>query len=254
MKNFEENISSRLKRAKCQSTKARNRKGIQSSFEFKSSLFTEKNKSLIEKLISQSISKENSFSKDEEEKNKKIKPSSSTKTKNRKTVKNRRVYNHPIFKDNNTKKIFTKKIMKKSINCTFSYRNIKPTVDSTKNLITNCKIKPIKKRKAKLSNINPSIEKRKIVFNGITYNGTRNNSFKPKINLNSSAKSLYERKKINGSVKNARPINMRNSLKNKNDINIITVNTINLKNRNNISKVEYKDKIKIISTQKNNNY
>ena len=241
MKNFEENISSRLKRAKCQSTKARNRKGIQSSFEFKSSLFTEKNKSLIEKLISQSISKENSFSKDEEEKN-------------RKTVKNRRVYNHPIFKDNNTKKIFTKKIMKKSINCTFSYRNIKPTVDSTKNLITNCKIKPIKKRKVKLSNINPSIEKKKIVFNGITYNGTRNNSFKPKINLNSSAKSLYEHKKINGSVKNSRPINMRNSLKNKNDINIITVNTINLKNRNNISKVEYKDKIKIISKQKNNNY
>ena len=68
MKKYEKNEQDNFnhsKRAKCQSTDYRIKNPTEIDFEFKSSLFTEKNKSLIEKLISQHISQETSFSKDE---------------------------------------------------------------------------------------------------------------------------------------------------------------------------------------------
>ena len=90
-------------------------------------------------------------------------------------------------------------------------------------------------------------------------NRTRNNSVKVKLNfnLNSSVKYIYEPKKINGSVKNVKPADLKNSLQNKNNTNMITVNTISLKNRksniNNMKLVETKKKPKIITNKKNRN-
>ena len=265
MKNFDQNISNKInrlkKRAKCQSSYNRYKNPTQISFQFKSSLFTEKNKSLIEKLVSLSCSPENSFSKEKSKekgtikKNEKNNSASNTKVNNIKTTKNSKIYNKHIFGDvqNCKKKVFCKKILNNKNNSTFS--NANTGLNYIYNSFINCQIKPIKKKKykIKISN-NNSIEKKKIVFNGLGNN--RNNSMKLIINtnINASTKYLYERKKLNESVKIGKPKNIRNSVNNKNNkLNMITVNTINLKNRkNNISNmklVENKNKAKIIVNQ-----
>ena len=212
MKNFDQNISARCKRIKCQSTKVRDKKPPQFDFKFKSSLFTDKNKSLIEKLISQPISGDNSFSQSETEKKiLKNKPFSSTKKATVKRASNSQQCKQRLFKDK--KKVSPKKVFKNKIN---------------KN-----KIKIIK---------------------------TRNNSIKEKLNLKSSTRYLYKSKNMNGSVKNIKLINTRNYLKNNNLNGIITVNTINLRDRksniinvNNLKKLENRNKGKISVNQKYNN-
>lgn len=266
----EENISNRLnrlkKRSKCQSSNIRNKKPSQMRFQFKSSLFTEKNRSLIEKLVSQSVSPENSFSKEkikDKERNKPKKYSTTTKAKNTIITSNNKTYNQRIFQNINNykKKIFCKQILKNKINSTFSQNNSGSNcnINNKNNSIINCQIQPIKKRniKIKITN-NNNIQKKKIVFNSMA-NRTRNNSVKVKLNfnLNSSVKYIYEPKKINGSVKNVKPVDLKNSLQNKNNTNMITVNTISLKNRksniNNMKLVETKKKPKIITNKKNRN-
>ena len=288
MNKYDENISIKLnrlkKRAKCQSSNTRHKLPPQISFQFKSSLFTEKNRTLIEKLVSQSVSPDNSFSKEEikekdkekekesnikNEKNKTIKSSPDKKNKNIASTNNSRRCNQRIFQEinNNKKKVFCKKILKNKMNSTVSYMN--SGLHSPNNSIANCQIKPIKKRiyNIKINNNNNiekkkivfngignnnSSEKRKINFNGISNNKGKNNSVKSKIyqNLNCSTKCLYQRKKLNDSVKNANIIHKRNSVNNKNNLNIITVNTINLKNRinnyNNLKLVKNKNKPKIM--------
>jgi len=264
MKNFDQNISARCKRIKCQSTKVRDKKPPQFDFKFKSSLFTDKNKSLIEKLISQPISGDNSFSQSETEKKiLKNKPFSSTKKATVKRASNSQQCKQRLFKDKkkvSPKKVFKNKINKNKINSTFSYRSLE--LNRIKNsTITNCRIKSIKKRNCKITFHN-SAEKRKILFNGI--NGkiikTRNNSIKEKLNLKSSTRYLYKSKNMNGSVKNIKLINTRNYLKNNNLNGIITVNTINLRDRksniinvNNLKKLENRNKGKISVNQKYNN-
>ena len=285
MNKYDENISNKLnrlkKRAKCQSSNTRHKIPPQISFQFKSSLFTEKNRSLIEKLVSQSVSPENSFSKEEikekekdreriikNEANKTFKSSTEKKNINTKSTNKSRRSNQRIYQEiNNKKKVFCKKILKNKMNSTVSY--MYNGIHSPNNSITNCHIKPIKKRiyKIKINN-NNNIEKKKIVFNGIgnnnssekrkiNFNGMsnnkgKNNSVKSKIysNLNCSTKCLYQRKKLNGSVKTGNIINKRNSVNNKNNLNIITVNTINIKNRinnyNNLKLVKNKNKPKIM--------
>jgi hypothetical protein len=262
MKICEPNEIKQQKRAKNQSTSVRNKTPSLINFEFKSSLFTEKNKSLIEKLISQNISQETSFSK-EEEKNIFQKPKPKTK-KAFSTIKSK------IPKSLNTSLLENK-----------SKRNIKKTEKelSTKNILTsknnstiiiknkdnittkiNEEIKPIHKKIIKISKkqgpniqskihiqtIKKSLEKKKIVFNGITKdlmnkNKTRNNPIKqPKqnSNLTSSIKSIIPKKKIgeknyvNNKNKITNKKNLRNSMDNKyNNLNLITVNTINVKER-----------------------
>jgi hypothetical protein len=266
MKNFDQNISTRCKRIKCQSTKVRDKKPPHFDFKFKSSLFTDKNKSLIEKLISQPISGDNSFSQSETEKKiLKNKPLSSTKKANIKRSSNSQQCKQRLFKDKkkvSPKKVFKNKINKNKnkINSTFSYRSLE--LNRIKNsTITNCQIKSIKKRNFKIT-FHHSAEKRKILFNGI--NGkkikTRNNSIKEKLNLKSSTRYLYKPKNMNGSVKNLKLINTRNYLKNNNLNGIITVNTINLRDRksniinvNNLKKLENRNKCKITVNQKYNN-
>ena len=266
MKNFDQNISTGCKRIKCQSTKIRDKKPPQFDFKFKSSLFTDKNKSLIEKLISQPISGDNSFSQNEtEKKNIKNKPLSSTKKTVAKRAINNQQFKQRLFKDK--KKVSPKKMPKNiinknknKINTTFSYRSLE--LNRMKHAtITNCKIKSIKKRNCKITFHN-SAEKRKILFNGINGNKirTRNNSIKAKLNFNSSTKNLFKPKNMKGSVENLKLINTRNYLKNNNLNGIITVNTINLRNRktniinvNNLKKLENRNKSKIIVNQKYNN-
>ena len=120
MNKYDENITNKLqrlkKRAKCQSSNTRHKIPSQISFQFKSSLFTEKNRTLIEKLVSQSISPENSFSKEEikekdkekesDIKNKTIKSSTDKKYKNIKSRCNQRIFQEI---NNNKKKFFVKK-------------------------------------------------------------------------------------------------------------------------------------------------
>ena len=297
MNKYDENISIKLnrlkKRAKCQSSNTRHKIPPQISFQFKSSLFTEKNRSLIEKLVSQSVSPENSFSKEEikekekdreriikNEANKTFKSSTEKKNINTKSTNKSRRSNQRIYQEiNNKKKVFCKKILKNKMNSTVSYmNNVNIGIHSPNNSITNCQIKPIKKKiyKIKINNNNNienkkivfngignnnSSEKRKINFNGMSNNKGKNNSVKSKIysNLNCSTKCLYQRKKLNDSVKIGNIINERNSVNNKNNLNIITVNTINLKNRinnrinnyNNLKLVKNKNKPKIIMVNKN---
>ena len=264
MKNFDQNISTRCKRIKCQSTKVRDKKPPQFDFKFKSSLFTDKNKSLIEKLISQPISGDNSFSQNEtEKKNIKNKPLSSTKKTAGKRAINSQLCKQRLFKDKkkvSPKKMPKNKINKNKINTTFSYRSLE--LNRIKQAtINNCQIKSIKKRNGRITFHN-SAEKRKILFNGINGNKirTRNNSIKAKLNLNSSTKYLYKPKNMNSSVKNIKLINTRNYLKNNNLNGIITVNTINLRDRksniinvNNLKNLENRNKRKIIVNQKYNN-
>ena len=272
MQSFKQNISNKLnqfkKRPKCQSSNIRSKNPPQISFEFKSSLFTEKNRSLIAKLVSQSISPDNSFSKDKKLEKIKIKSnkcSTTTKTKNIKTVNNSRIYNHRIFQDinNYNMKIFQKKIMKKKNNSTFPNMNngVYHYTCINSSSITNCQIQPIKKRnfKIKISN-NNTIKKKKLILNGMAhYNKSRNNSVKVKLNfnLNSSVKCIYAHKKLKCSIKNMKPNNLRNSVNNKNNINMITVNTISLKKKkhkiNNLKLIENKNKPKIMVNQKYRN-
>ena len=291
---FDENISNKLnrlkKRPKYQSSSTRHKVPAQMSFQFKSSLFTEKNRSVIEKLISQSVSPENSFSneeiqekenekkekekekekekkeKKEKEKEKEInKTSPKPKNKNSKATHNSKIANQRLFQDinNHKKKVFCKKILKNKNSTTFSYMNyINSLRNNDNSSITNCRIEPIKKRnyKFKISN-NNSIEKRKIVFNGLGNNKVKNNSVKAKLDLNknNSIKCLYERKKLNTSVKIGNHFNKRNSTNGKNNYkkNPIIVNTTNLKKRinniNNLKLVESKNKSKIIVNQKYRN-
>lgn len=278
MNKIKEDISNKLmklkKRPKCQSSKTRYNNPTQMSFTFKSSLFTEKNKSLIEKLISQSISPDNSFSKEEikekekKEKNSNIKNKTSVKIKNKnfKTTNNSKIINKRIFQDINNikKKVFCKKILKSINNSTYSNINYRNNLRNYENAsITNCRIEPIKRRKYKfkiMNNNNNTIDKKKFIFNGIVNNNIRNNSVKSNLNSNkknNSSKCLYERKKLNGSVKIGNHFNKRNSVNKKNILNVITVNTVNLKNRisniNNMKLVENKNKSKILVNQKYRN-
>lgn len=264
MKKFAQNGSNKInrlkKKVKCQSNNTRYKSPNQKCFQFKSSLFTEKNKSLIEKLVSLSVSPENSFSKEEskeKENNKKDKLSIETKSKNAKTEKKNRICHQKILQDNK-KKIFCKKIFKDKNNSTVSYVN--KAINNINTSITDCQIEPIKKKNYKVKfSKNESIEKKKVIFNGIN-NFIRNGSVKTKINsnLNCSTKNLYERKKLNKSMKIGSVVNKRNSINNKNNINIITVNTINLKNRakniNNLKLIKNKIKPKkIMINEKNKN-
>jgi hypothetical protein len=282
MQKFEKNIPNRLnklkKRPKCLSCNYRNKKTSNlMSFQFKSSLFTEKNRTLIEKLVSQSVSPDNSFSKEiksekkknkdkDKEKNNVNKYPTTTKAKNMAIC--HRIYKKTVFQnmDGCKKKIFCKKTLNHHINSTFSSMAIE-CINRKKNNIKksiNCQIHPIKKRnvKIKISN-NNSVEKKKIEFNNGLVNNkhkkTRNNSVKIKLNFNSSVKSVYERKKCNGSIiKNLKYNynNIRHSTHNQNNINIITVNTIDLKNRKKKIKkkiLEDKNKPKNIVGQKYKN-
>ena len=255
MYNIDKNISNKLnrlrKRPKCQSCCNRYKKPIQKSFQFKSSLFTEKNRSLIEKLISQSASPENSFSKDN------INQKEINKTEKSSKANNSIINSHHFCQniDNYKRKIFHKKMLNNKINSTFSCMNNK--TNNINNSLKNCQINPIKKNnnKIKLCN-NNSLDKRKIVFIGMKKND-KNNSVKTKlsVNLNGSSKCLYERKKLNGSVKIGKISNKRNYENNKNSINIITVNTINLKNRknNNNNMKLIQNKPKLIQNQRYRN-
>ena len=271
MNNYEVTEAEKLtnsKRVKCQSTSVRVKKPSFINFEFKSSLFTEKNKSLIEKLISRNISQETSFSVEES----KDKINRKIKSKPKKAVS--------IIKSTMPKSVNVSLIEQKSKGNIKKYDN----KFSTKNILTNknnstiiskdkeknssiinCQVKPIYKKYLKISqkpNPNPqkkfhiqtirnSIEKKKIVFTGLTKdinnnnnkNKTRNNPINQKqnqnSNLNSSVKSIFRRKKFenkaigveykNKIIKNK---NLRNSVDNKyNNLNVITVNTVNLKER-----------------------
>ena len=284
MKNFQKNIPDKLnhtQRPKTQSTGIRIKKPTSLNFEFKSSLFTEKNKYLIEKLVSQSISPDSSFSK-EEHANKikdKIKyrinkASSMIKSKMPKSVNNSILSDEKAIIKNN-KKNCKKNILINKTNSTITIHN-----NHAKPLIPNCK-KTLNKKCIKIStkpSINlpklvktgkSTIEKKKIVFNGIAENKnknkitTRNSCIKQKSksNLNSSVKTIYERKNLGNEIKNKtkRYKNLRNSVDNiNNNLNIITVNTIHLKNRENIitnrnMKDKYKKKSGLFASPKYRN-
>ena len=73
MKNYEQTEPRQTKKEKYQSSSVRVKKPPSLNFEFKSSLFTEKNKTLIEKLISRNVSQETSFSKEEIKEKEKLK-------------------------------------------------------------------------------------------------------------------------------------------------------------------------------------
>ena len=266
-KNEQDNFN-HSKRAKCQSTDYRIKNPTEIDFEFKSSLFTEKNKSLIEKLISQHISQETSFSKDEinEEPKRKInqnkkKGFSILRLKMIKSVNtSMRENKRKDYIMKNDKTLKTKNNFINKNNSSVSIQNRDKDKDK-KASITNCKIKSIHKNYLSISNrhvMNPqkkvqietvknNIERKKIVFNGISKdenkNKTRNNANLPKpkqkSNLNSSVKTTFRRKKL-GNITNANEIknkniknkNLRNSVDKKyNNLNIITVNTVYLKDR-----------------------
>ena len=148
--------------------------------------------------------------------------------------------------------------------------SIKTGVNSHNNTITNCQFQSIKKKIYKIKNNNNnnifkkkkivfnsignnnSSEKRKINLNGMSNNKGKNYSVKSKLysNLNCSTKCLYQRKKLNDSVKIGNIIDKRNSVNNKNNLNIIAVKTINLKNKinkyNNLKLVKKKDQPEIM--------
>ena len=62
MENNEPNNKNRIKSQSCRSSSSQNNTPSKQKFEFKSSLFTEKSRKLLEKLVSQSLSGDNSFS------------------------------------------------------------------------------------------------------------------------------------------------------------------------------------------------
>ena len=269
MKKYEPNELDNLnnsKRAKFQSTDYRIKKPISLDFEFKSSLFTEKNKSLIEKLISQHISQDSSFSKEEinEEPKRKMKlhkkkALSMLKAKMIKSVNTSLRENKNKDYDMKTDKKFgIKNNLVNKNNSSISIQNR----DKDKMIsITNCKIKSIHKhylniskkpianpqKNIQIQTVKNNIEEKKIIFNGIckniNKNKTRNNpelqNPKKNSNLNSSVKTTFRRKKLgnntignniqNKIIKNK---NLRNSVDNRyNNLNIITVNTVHLNNR-----------------------
>lgn len=267
MNNYESNEAENLnpsKRSKCQSTSVRTKNPPSLNFEFKSSLFTEKNKSLIEKLISQNISQESSFSKEEKKDKakekiqaKKNKAFSTIKSKIPKSVNTSLLENNnKDYIKNNEKKLSNKNILANKNNSTIAIKN-----KDKKHSIINCQIKPLHKKylriserpiqnpqkKVQIQTMRNSIEKKKMVFNGITKdidkNKTRNNpiNHKPKqnSNLSISIKPIFQRKKIGFNEvgndiknKNIKNKTLRNSMDNKfNYLNIITVNTINIKER-----------------------
>ena len=266
MKKYEKNEQDNFnhsKRAKCQSTDYRIKNPTEIDFEFKSSLFTEKNKSLIEKLISRNISQETSFSK-EEGKNiiKKPKPKtkkafSTIKSNIPKSLNTSLLENKSKGNIKKTEKILsTKDILTNKNNSTIIIKN-----NENKTTLPKEQIKPIHKKIIKISKkqnpniqskihiqtIKKSLEKKRIVFNGITKelinkNKTRNKPIKQKpkqnSNLTSSIKTLIPKKKLdeknygNNKDKITNKKNMRNSVDNKlNNLNLITVNTIYVKER-----------------------
>lgn len=283
MQRYEQNESRQTKKGKYQSSSVRIKKPLSLNFEFKSSLFTEKNKTLIEKLVSRNVSQETSFSKEEindkDKEKEMIKPKtkkafSTIKAKipislNTSLVENKNKAN--IKKTQN--KLDTKSILPNKKNSSLIVKN-----KDTKPSLTNCQIKPIHKKiisiakkpipnpKTKVPNqtVKNSLDK-KIVFNGITHdllnkNKTRNNPAhqKPRqnSNLNTTIKVTFMRKKFGENVhgqeknKNIKNKNLRNSVDNKNNnINLITVNTIYVKDRiksiggNNNLKAKNKKKI-----------
>ena len=261
MQRYEQNESRQTKKGKYQSSSVRIKKPLSLNFEFKSSLFTEKNKTLIEKLVSRNVSQETSFSKEEIKEKEKLKPRtkkafSTLKAKipislNTSLVENKNKAN--IKKNQN--KLDTKTILPNKKNSSIIAKS-----KDTKSSITNYQIKPIHK---KILNIvkkpvpNPptkvpnqtaknSLDKI-ITFNGTTQdllnkNKTRNNPVRQKqkqnTNLNSSIKATYMQKKFGNNIhgqnknKNIKNKNLRNSLDNKyNNLNLITVNTIYVKDR-----------------------
>ena len=230
MKKYEKNEQDNFnhsKRAKCQSTDYRIKNPTEIDFEFKSSLFTEKNKSLIEKLISQNISQESSFSKEEKKDKakekiqaKKNKAFSTIKSKMPKSVNTSLLENNnKDYIKNNEKKLSNKNILANKNNSTIAIKN-----KDKKHSIINCQIKPLHKKylriserpiqnpqkKVQIQTMRNSIEKKKMVFNGITKdvdkNKTRNNpiNHKPKQNSNLiiSIKPIFQRKKIDNEVGN----------------------------------------------------
>ena len=263
MKIYEPNELNQHKREKYQSTSVRHKIPSLINFEFKSSLFTEKNKSLIEKLISRNISQETSFSK-EEGKNiiKKPKPKtkkafSTIKSNIPKSLNTSLLENKSKGNIKKTEKILsTKDILINKNNSTIIIKN-----NENKTTLPKEQIKPIHKKIIKISKkqnpniqskihiqtIKKSLEKKRIVFNGITKelinkNKTRNNPIKQKpkqnSNLTSSIKTLIPKKKLdeknygNNKDKITNKKNMRNSVDNKlNNLNLITVNTIYVKER-----------------------
>lgn len=270
MNNYELNESDRLtqsKRPKCQSINNRIKKPTSLNFEFKSSLFTEKNKILIEKLLSQHVSQETSFSLEENKdkvKEKKI-PKRKKAFSTLKSIMPKSV-NTSLLEEKkkdyikrNEKKPSSKNILINKNNSTISIKN-----NEKKSSITKCQIKPIFKKYVNISqktNPNPGFkvqiqtgknnqERKKFIFNGITKdinkNKTRNNPIiqkqKQNSNLNSSVKTIFKRKKIgnNENIDNIKQKiikkkNLRNSVDNKNNnLNLITVNTIDIKERKRI--------------------
>ena len=187
MNNYDQNESDNLnysKRSKCQSTSIRVKKPTSLNFEFKSSLFTEKNKSLIEQLISQNISQETSFSK--EEKKDKVKEKIITKKKEAFSTlkaKGPKSLNTSLLEEKrkdfvkkNENKLSTKNILTNKNNSTIEIKN-----RDKKTSLTNCQIKAKHKKVLKISKKpiqNPqktvqiqtmknNLDKKKIIYNGI---------------------------------------------------------------------------------------
>ena len=280
MKNYEHNEPRQTKKEKYQSSSVRVKKPHELNFEFKSSLFTEKNKTLIEKLVSRNVSQETSFSKDKIKEKEKLKPKtkkafSTIKTKipislNTSLVDNKNKAN--IKKNQN--KLDTKNILPNKKNSSIIIKS-----KDTKSLITDCQIKPIHKKvlnitKKPLPNIPTKVPNQTskknldkiIAFNGMTQDllkKTRNNPIKQKqkqnSNLNSSIKAAYMQKKFGNNIygqnknKNIKNKNLRNSLDNKyNNLNLITVNTIYVKDR--IKRIDgYHNNLKTKNKNKINN-
>jgi len=157
MNNYESNEIDNLnrsKRSKCQSTSVRTKNPSALNFEFKSSLFTEKNKFLIEKLISQNISQESSFSKEDKKdkakekiKTKKNKASSNIKSKMPKSMNTSLLdNNNKDYIKKNEKKLSTKNILTNKNNSTITIQN-----KDKKSSIINCQIKPLHKKYLRIS-------------------------------------------------------------------------------------------------------
>lgn len=260
------------KRKKCQSIDSRIQNPSNINFQFRSSLFTEKNKSLIEKLISQNVSQESSLSKEEIKEKPKIKTKkafSTIRAKLPKSLNNSLLENISKRNIKNAKIIQNKNMLTNKNNSTISIR-----INDTKSTITDCQIKPIHKKilkickkpvpnllqkKTPIQTVKNSVERKRIIFNGITKdlnkNKTRNvpNKQKPKqnTNLNTSVKSIYRRKKLesNNNVNEKSKIiknkHLRNSVDNRfNYLNIITVNTIHLNERKKIMVINNNLKMK----------
>ena len=260
MQNYERTEPRQVKKGKFQSSSVRAKKPPALNFEFKSSLFTEKNKTLIEKLFSRNVTQETSFS--QEKINNKEKEKSKPKPKPKKAFSSIRAkiplsLNTSLVENKskanikkNQNKLDTKNILpnKKNSSITIEKKDTKSSITNSKKKLIHKKIQNMTKKQApnlqiKVPNqtVKNSLNK-KFVFNVtnkdlVNKNKTRNNPIrqKPKqnSNLNSSIKAAFMQKKFGENVhgqnknKNIKNKNLRNSVDNKyNDLNLITVNTI----------------------------